>query len=216
MKYAGQRHYSASRVGGIGFVALLHVGLIYILVNGLASKVIEVIRKPIETRIVEEVKPPAPKPAIILPPPPTFAPPPPFIPPPEVAVPVQAQQPVMAQRSATPQPQSAPMPAPVVAAAPAHTVHTEVGVVCPNSQQVRQQHYRGRAGGVRGGRTRKHAGRTGCEVGGSASGPGRSECSQAVQLCRARRGRPCTGTVLVQSELKATSSKAGGRPLPGL
>ncbi|WP_259461528.1 energy transducer TonB [Paraburkholderia fungorum] len=138
MKYAGQRHYSASRFGGIGFVALLHVGLVYILVNGLASKVIEVIRKPIETRIVEEVKPPAPKPAIILPPPPKFAPPPPFIPPPEVVVPAQPQQLAVAQRSATPQPQSAPMTAPAVAAAPAHTVHTEVGVVCPNSQQVRQ------------------------------------------------------------------------------
>ncbi|NML99087.1 energy transducer TonB [Paraburkholderia sp. RP-4-7] len=138
MKFAAQRHYSASRFSGIGFVALLHVVLIYVLVNGLASKVYEVIRKPIETRIVEEVKPPQPTPAIILPPPPKFAPPPPFIPPPEVAVPVQSPQPVLAQRSATPQPQAAPMPAPAVAAAPAHTVRTEVGVVCPNSQQVRQ------------------------------------------------------------------------------
>lgn len=144
MKFAGQRHYSASRFGGIGFVALLHVVLIYVLVNGLASKVYEVIRKPIETRIVEEVKPPAPKVAIILPPPPKFAPPPPFIPPPEVAVPVQPQQSVVAQRAATPQPQSVPVsvPAPAVAAAPAHAVQTEVGVVCPNSQQVRQSmHY---------------------------------------------------------------------------
>jgi protein TonB len=138
MKFAAQRHYSASRFSGIGFVALLHVVLIYVLVNGLASNVYEVIRKPIETRIVEEVKPPQPTPAIILPPPPKFAPPPPFIPPPEVAVPVQSPQPVLAQRSATPQPQAAPMPAPAVAAAPAHTVRTEVGVVCPNSQQVRQ------------------------------------------------------------------------------
>ncbi|CAE6729630.1 energy transducer TonB [Paraburkholderia haematera] len=138
MKFAAQRHNSASRFSGIGFVALLHVVLIYVLVNGLASKVYEVIRKPIETRVVEEVKPPQPKPAIVLPPPPKFAPPPPFIPPPEVAVPVQSPQPVVAQRSATPQPQAAPMPAPVVAAAPSHTVHTEVGVVCPNSQQVRQ------------------------------------------------------------------------------
>jgi len=138
MKFAAQRHYSASRFSGIGFVALLHVVLIYVLVNGLASKVYEVIRKPIETRIVEEVKPPQPTPAIILPPPPKFAPPPPFIPPPEVAVPVQSPQPVLAQRSATPQPQAAPMPAAAVAAAPAHTVRTEVGVVCPNSQQVRQ------------------------------------------------------------------------------
>lgn len=138
MKFAAQRHYSASRFSGIGFVALLHVVLIYVLVNGLASKVYEVIRKPIETRIVEEVKPPPAKPAIILPPPPKFAPPPPFIPPPEVAVPVQSPQTVVAQRSATPQPQAAPMPAPAVAAAPAHTVRTEVGVVCPNSQQVRQ------------------------------------------------------------------------------
>lgn len=141
MKFAVQQH-SASRFVGIGFVALLHVLLIYILLNGLASKVIEVISKPIETRIIEEAKPPPPKQAIVLPPPPKFAPPPPFIPPPEVVVPVQPQEPVIAQRSTVPQQQSAPIPAPTVAASPARTVHTEVGVVCPNSQEVRQSmHY---------------------------------------------------------------------------
>ncbi|SAL54382.1 biopolymer transporter TonB [Caballeronia udeis] len=142
MKFAGQQQHSANRFIGIGFVALLHVLIVYILLNGLASKVVEVIRKPIETRIIEEAKPlPPPKPAIALPPPPKFAPPPPFIPPPEVVVPVQPQQSVVVQRSPVPQ-QSTPMPAPAVAAPPAHTVHTEVGVVCPNSQQVRQSmHY---------------------------------------------------------------------------
>lgn len=136
MKFATQQQRSPSRFVGIGFAALLHVLIIYILLNGLASKVVEVIRKPIEARIVEEVRPP-PKPAIVLPPPPKFAPPPPFIPPPEVVVPAQPQQSVVAQHSPAPQ-QSAPAPAPVVAPAPAHAVRTEVGVVCPNSQQVRQ------------------------------------------------------------------------------
>ncbi len=137
MKFAGQRR-SASHLGGIGFVVLLHVLLIYVLLNGLAAKVVAVISKPIETRIIEEAKPPPPKLAVILPPPPTTsAPPPPFIPPPEVAVPTQPQQPVIARSTVLPQ-QSAPMPAPTAAVAPARVVHTEVGVACPNSQQVRQ------------------------------------------------------------------------------
>jgi protein TonB len=48
---------------------------------------IEVIKAPIETKIIEEVKPPEPPPPENLPPPPKFAPPPPsFVPPPEVNV----------------------------------------------------------------------------------------------------------------------------------
>lgn len=48
------------RFGGIAVVLLLHAVLIYALLNGLATKVVQVIQHPIETRIIEPVKPPPP------------------------------------------------------------------------------------------------------------------------------------------------------------
>ncbi|MBK6788368.1 MAG: energy transducer TonB [Rubrivivax sp.] len=80
---------------------------------------IEVIKAPIETKIIEEVKPPEPPPPENLPPPPKFAPPPPsFVPPPEVNV---APPPTPAPTITTTQvaPPVTPMritPAPAVAA----------------------------------------------------------------------------------------------------
>ncbi len=74
-------------------VGLLHVLVGYALVSGLARKVVEVIKAPLETKIIEEIKKALPD--TPPPPPPKLAPPPsPFIPPPEVniQVPVQAQQ----------------------------------------------------------------------------------------------------------------------------
>ncbi len=66
------------------------------MVNGLARRVIEVLKPPIETKIIEEVKKPPPE--TPPPPPPKLqAPPPPFIPPPEINI----QVPVV---SATPWP----------------------------------------------------------------------------------------------------------------
>ncbi|MGA7781008.1 MAG: energy transducer TonB, partial [Paraburkholderia sp.] len=50
------------RFGGIAAVLLLHVVLIYALLNGLATKVVQVIQHPIETKIIEPVKPPPPPP----------------------------------------------------------------------------------------------------------------------------------------------------------
>lgn len=83
----------AKHMPSIVLVGLMHVAVGYALVTGLARKVVEVIKAPLETKIIEEVKkqiPDTPPP----PPPKLAAPPPPFIPPPEVniQVPVQAQQ----------------------------------------------------------------------------------------------------------------------------
>ncbi|OCS50571.1 energy transducer TonB [Ralstonia pickettii] len=129
------------RFGGLAAVLLIHVALIYALLNGLATKVVQVIQHPVETRIIEPVKPPPPP----LPKPtvhqasPKLAPPP-FVPPPEV--PVQAApQPTIAHQSA-PAPSTPALappgpPAPVAQPAPAKAKSTEVGVVCPNSDQVR-------------------------------------------------------------------------------
>lgn len=45
---------------GIGVAIVFHIALIWALMNGLASKVMTVINAPIETKIIEEVKPPPP------------------------------------------------------------------------------------------------------------------------------------------------------------
>lgn len=80
-----QPHDSGHRFTGIACVLVLHVLLVYALVNGLARKIVEVVQAPLETKILEEIKPPAEKPPP--PPPPKLAaPPPPFIPAPEVRI----------------------------------------------------------------------------------------------------------------------------------
>ena len=91
--YRETQRSPAKHMPSIVMVGLLHVAVGYALVTGLARKVVEVIKAPIETKIIEEIK----KPIEDTPPPPPpklAAPPPPFIPPPEVniQVPVQAQQ----------------------------------------------------------------------------------------------------------------------------
>jgi periplasmic protein TonB len=86
MDYAQRQRDPAKHLVGLTFVALLHVLIIYALVTGLARKVVDVIKKPIETKIVEEQKPPPPPETPPPPPPQLKTPPPPFIPPPEVQI----------------------------------------------------------------------------------------------------------------------------------
>jgi len=84
--FAQQQRNPSRHLTSIGIVVLMHLLLGYALVSGLARKVVEVIKQPIETKIIEEVKKPPPPPEN-LPPPPKSAPPPPsFVPPPEVVV----------------------------------------------------------------------------------------------------------------------------------
>jgi len=90
VSYAVQRD-SSRRLAGLAVVVAFHAALIYALVHGLARQIVEVVRQPLETKIIEEIKAPPPdKPP---PPPPKLTtPPPPYIPPPEV----QVQAPVSA------------------------------------------------------------------------------------------------------------------------
>lgn len=84
MSYAEPQD-SGRRLIGFVFVVIFHALLIYALVNGLARKIVEVVQAPLETKILEEIKPPVDKPPP--PPPPKLAaPPPPFIPLPEVRI----------------------------------------------------------------------------------------------------------------------------------
>lgn len=112
MSYANQQS-SSSRLAGIGVVVLLHAIVIYALQSGLAQSVVETIRGPIETKIIDEIKPEDKEPP---PPPPKFdQPPPPFVPPPEVAIDLPAESSTTAisnvqSKVATPAPVAAPKP----------------------------------------------------------------------------------------------------------
>jgi protein TonB len=107
---------------GFVLVVLFHAFIVYALVTGLAKKVVDVVRAPIETKVIEEIKKPPPPPEIVVPPPPKLeAPPPPFIPPPEVqiATPPPVQPTITA---VTPTPPPAPV---VIAPAPPPAVVAE-------------------------------------------------------------------------------------------
>ena len=117
---------------GLSVVALLHILVVYALVSGLARKVVDVVRAPIETKVIDEVKETPPPPEVI-PPPPVLEAPPPFIPPPEITIstPPPPQPPITV---ATPTPPPAPepfkpTPPPVVAAPPPPPPATAPAVV---------------------------------------------------------------------------------------
>ncbi len=96
---------------GIGFLvtAALHVLIVYGLITGLARSVVEVIKGPIETKIIEEEIKQEDKPP---PPPPKFdKPPPPFVPPPEVSFASEAPPAATAiTQATTARPAAAPAP----------------------------------------------------------------------------------------------------------
>lgn len=136
MSYAQQQRDPRRHLFGIGSVVLIHIVVVYALLNGLARKVVEVFKKPLEVSIVEEVKlppPPAP-PKVLRPQPrPTATPPPAYVPPPEVAVATPAPNVVSAVTQAPPPPPPAPAveaPRPAVVA---------VGIACPNHAEVRSR-----------------------------------------------------------------------------
>jgi protein TonB len=125
---------------GISIAILFHIFIVYALVSGLAKKVVDVVRAPIETKVIEEIKKPPPPPEIVVPPPPKMeAPPPPFIPPPEVqiATPPPQQPTITVQQTTPPPPQDIRPVAPtVVAQPPAQTGPVSAGVVCSNFTTV--------------------------------------------------------------------------------
>jgi len=91
MSYAHPKTSSRPLVALVA-VGIFHVLLIYALMHGLARKIVEVVRAPLETKIIEEIKRPPPEQQPPPPPPPKLAtPPPPFIPPPEVQIQVPVQ-----------------------------------------------------------------------------------------------------------------------------
>jgi len=145
MNFAQRQADPRRHLVGMAIVVLFHALVVYALVTGLAKRVVEVIRAPIETKVIEEIKKPPPPPEVVLPPPPKLeAPPPPFIPPPEIQIATPPPpQPTITAVTPTPPPAPvviAPAPPPVVAAAPpppvAPPAPMSAGVVCSNFTTV--------------------------------------------------------------------------------
>ena len=151
MNFAQQQADPRRRIVGFGAVLLFHALIVWALVSGLAKKVVEVVRAPIETKVIEEVKKPPPPPEVVVPPPPKLeAPPPPFIPPPEIQVQTPPPPaPTITATTPTPPPAPvviAPAPPPVVTAppappappapAPAPAPVVTAGVACSNYTTV--------------------------------------------------------------------------------
>ena len=124
----------SSRLTGFGLVVLVHVLIVGALASGLATKIKEAVKGPIDVKVVEEkVKPPPPPEKVVPPPPDIKAPPPPFVPPPEVVVtaPPPPTQTVAVQSTTPPPAQEfrpAPPPAaPAPPAPPAPKVRSAIG-----------------------------------------------------------------------------------------
>jgi protein TonB len=95
MDFARQQRDPTRHLVGITFVVLLHALIVYALVSGLARKAVEVNKKPIDAKIIEEIKappppPPPPKPVQQQPQRVEVAPQP-YIPPPDIEVPTTPQ-----------------------------------------------------------------------------------------------------------------------------
>ena len=118
MDYAQYQRNPARHLPQIVLVVGLHILLGYALVTGLARKMVEVIKQPIETKIIEEMKKPPPD-APPPPPPKLATPPPPFIPAPEINIqsPIQMAPTITTTPAERPPPVVAP-PAPPAPVAP--------------------------------------------------------------------------------------------------
>lgn len=127
---------------GLAIMAAAHIVLGYGLANGLAGQALEVIKKPLEASIVQEVKLPPPPP----PPPPKIekvkeipkeAPPPPaYVPPADVAPAAPAGPAITAVQNTPPPPPAPPAP-PAPPPAPAAPVKADIALACP--KQVRPE-----------------------------------------------------------------------------
>lgn len=125
---------------GWGVVVGVHALIGWALVSGTARKGLELIKKPMEAAVIQEViipPPPPPPPKKIEPPKPVapkvVAPPPPYVPPPEVAPPPSPSA-VAVQSVPTPPltaPVIAPPPPPAPPAAPPGPARQDMGVACP-------------------------------------------------------------------------------------
>ncbi|MFO1317806.1 MAG: TonB family protein [Burkholderiales bacterium] len=126
MDYARQQRDPARHVIGISFVVLVHALVIWALLSGLGKNVIQIIKKPLNATIIEEVKlppppPPPPPPKKIVEQPKVQQPLDTYVPPPDVPV-AAPSAPVISAVTAEPPKEPhviAPPPPTVTAPAPA-------------------------------------------------------------------------------------------------
>ncbi len=137
MDFSRTERNQSKHLVGITGVIVLHIIIVWALVSGLARKVVEVVKGPIEVKVIEEVaKPPPPPPEVLPPPPKVTAPPPPFVPPPEIQI--ANPQPAPTITAVTPDAPPAPS-APVIqkpVEAPPQPAIRSAAVVCPNYREV--------------------------------------------------------------------------------
>jgi len=122
MDYAKQQRDPSRHMVGIGFVILIHVLVVWALLSGLGQNVVQIIKKPLNATIIEEVKlpppppPPPPPPKKIVEPPKVPPPIDTYVPPPDIPPPVtQAAPTITAVTPAPPPEQYVIQPPPVVA-----------------------------------------------------------------------------------------------------
>ena len=140
MDFAKRQRDPARHLIGIAFVVLVHALVIWALITGLASKAIQVIKKPLNATIIEEIKLPPPPP----PPPPkkieqpkVQVPVQPYVPPPDIPPPVAPTEPVIsAPTTVVPtEPVVIAPPPPVAVAPPAPKPAVRQGVSCPGADK---------------------------------------------------------------------------------
>ena len=130
------------RLTGWIVVVVLHILILWALISGTARKGLEIIKKPLEAAVIQEVIIPPPPP----PPPPkqivkqpeikapkVEAPPPPFVPPPEVAPQVSTAPAIVSVPTPPPSPPVIAPPAPPAPPAPrpAAPGRAEMSIACP-------------------------------------------------------------------------------------
>ena len=148
MDFATQQRNPRKHLIGIVGVTALHVAIFWALASGLGQKALNFVKKPIETKLIEEIKPPPPPPPppppqqVVKTPPKSSAPPPPSVPIPDTPPPNTPAPQITVQQTDTPPP-PAPIAAPVKAdpgpptpaAPPVAKPSVISGVSCPNQPQ---------------------------------------------------------------------------------
>jgi protein TonB len=119
MAYAPESPLSTGRLIAISAVVLLHLGLVYVIQEGLNRDRAGLLTGPLDVKMIEEVLPEEKEPP---PPPPKIETPPPFVPPPDIAIDIPmdlAPSTAIAATSVRPPPAPPPMAtAPVVRTPP--------------------------------------------------------------------------------------------------
>ena len=140
MNYRFEPKDPTRRVKGLVVVIVIHAFLGYAIVSGMARKGLNLIKKPLEAVVIQEVIIPPPPP----PPPPkkiekpreifkTDAPPPPYVPPPDVAPQVSSNAPAIFSTAVVPTAPVviAPPPPPPIAPVAAGPKRSAIGLACP-------------------------------------------------------------------------------------